>query len=298
MRGHAAEGVLPIRTTAAEYINLVKPGIVGLVLIAAMTGIYMGGRGGHGVYDAALILWTLGGLGAATAGSALLNNYFDRDIDRLMARTSSRALALGKVSPNKALIAGLGLVILSISVLAMEVNEAAALLTASAALGYVFLYGILLKRRSPVANQIGGLAGALPPLIGYVAVTGRLDGTSLMLFAIVVLWQQPHALSLALKYKDEYAGARIPVIPVAKGVKATKVRIVLYTVLLLPTTTLLFISGVAGALYLGAALGLGIIYLALAIRFLRSPAQYNMFLFFFSILYLTLLFTAMIVDVV
>ncbi len=295
MNQHAVEVILPLRTTAGEYVTLVKPGIIGLVLVAALTGIYLGGQGGG--YNLTLILWTLGGLGTATAGAALLNNYFDRDIDRLMERTSMRALALGKVSPNKALLTGLGLIVLSITVLALEVNHVTALLTAMAACGYVFLYGIILKRRSPFANQIGGLAGALPPLIGYTAITGGINGTALILFAIVALWQQPHALSLALKYRDQYARASIPVIPVAKGVHATKVRIFLYTVVLIPATTLLFFAGITGTFYLAAAIGLGLLYLVLAVKFLRSTRQYDMFLFFFSILYLTLLFTAMILDV-
>ncbi|NOS36331.1 MAG: protoheme IX farnesyltransferase [Deltaproteobacteria bacterium] len=297
MREHAAEveGILPARTSLADYITLIKPGIVGLVTVAALTGIYIGGRG---EYNLLLICWTLGGLGIATAGSALLNNYFDRDIDRLMERTSMRALALGKVSPGKALIAGIALVAISVAALAFKVNGTTALLTAGAAVGYVVLYGIVLKRRSSFANQVGGLAGALPPLIGYAAITGGVDGTAMILFAVVAVWQQPHALSLALKYRDDYAKASIPVIPVAKGVKATKVRIVLYTILLIPVSLLLFLTGVAGVAYLATAIVLGTIFLILGVRFLRSDRQCDMFLFFFSILYLTLLFTAMVVDMV
>jgi protoheme IX farnesyltransferase len=297
MREHAAEveGILPARISLADYITLIKPGIVGLVTVAALTGIYIGGRG---EYNLLLICWTLGGLGIATAGSALLNNYFDRDIDRLMERTSMRALALGKVSPGKALIAGIALVAISVAALAFKVNGTTALLTAGAAVGYVVLYGIVLKRRSSFANQIGGLAGALPPLIGYAAITGGVDGTAMILFAVVAVWQQPHALSLALKYRDDYAKASIPVIPVAKGVKATKVRIVLYTILLIPVSLLLFLTGVAGVAYLATAIVLGTIFLILGVRFLRSDRQCDMFLFFFSILYLTLLFTAMVVDMV
>ena len=297
MREHAAEveGILSARTSLADYITLIEPGIVGLVTVAALTGIYIGGRG---EYNLLLICWTLGGLGVATAGSALLNNYFDRDIDRLMERTSMRALALGKVSPGKALVTGIALVAVSVAALAFKVNGATALLTAGAAVGYVALYGIVLKRRSSFANQIGGLAGALPPLIGYAAITGGVDGTAMILFAVVAVWQQPHALSLALKYRDDYAKASIPVIPVAKGVKATKVRIVLYTILLIPVSLLLFLTGVAGVAYLATAIVLGTIFLILGVRFLRSDRQCDMFLFFFSILYLTLLFTAMVVDMV
>jgi len=297
MREHALEvtSVLPVRTSIGEYITMIKPGIVGLVIVAALTGIYIGGRG---EYNLLLICWTLGGLGFATAGSALLNNYFDRDIDRLMARTSRRALAMGKVSPGRALLAGIALVVLSVAALALKVNGATALLTAGASVGYVLLYGIFLKRRSPFANQVGGVAGALPPLIGYAAITGGVDATAMILFAVVAVWQQPHALSLALKYRGDYAKASIPVIPVAKGVDATKVRIVIYTVLLLPVSLLIYFTGVAGSLYLATAIILGAAFLILSVRFMRSRRKCDMFLFFFSILYLTLLFTAMVVDMV
>ena len=294
MREQTIEGVLPLRASLTDYITLVKPGIVGLVIVAALTGIYIGGQG---AYDLGLICWTLAGLGIATAGSALLNNVFDRDIDRLMERTSTRALAAGLVSPTKALLAGLALSGGGVAALALAVNGTTAFITAAAVIGYVFLYGVLLKRRSSFANQVGGLAGALPPVVGYAAITGGIDGTALLLFAIVAIWQQPHALSLALKYREDYGRASIPVIPVARGVKATKVRIVLYTLLLLPATALLFFHGTAGIVYLATALLLGTVYLLLGVRFLRSPRQCDMFLFFFSILYLTLLFTAMVVDV-
>ncbi|MFQ5329912.1 MAG: heme o synthase [Thermodesulfobacteriota bacterium] len=297
MREHAieVEGLHPVRTSIGDYITMVKPGIVGLVIVAALTGIYIGGRG---EYNLLLICWTLGGLGAATAGSAILNNYFDRDIDALMKRTSGRALALGKVTPWKALFTGIALVALSVAALAWKVNGATALLTGGAAVGYVFLYGIVLKRRSPFANQIGGLAGALPPLIGYTAITGGVDATAMILFAVVAVWQQPHALSLALKYRGDYAKASIPVIPVAKGVQATKVRIVLYTILLIPVSLLLFLTGVAGVIYLATAITLGAAFLILSVQFMRSERKCDMFLFFFSILYLTLLFTSLVVDMV
>lgn len=287
------ESTLPLRASLADYITLIKPGIVGLVIVATLTGIYMGGRG---QYDLGLICWTLVGVGIATAGSALLNNYFDRDIDRLMERTSARALAAGTVSPTRALITGVALVAGALATLALAINSATALLTGCAVFGYVFLYGIVLKRRSPFANQVGGLAGALPPVIGCAAITGGLDSTALFLFAVVAVWQQPHALSLALKYREDYAKASIPVIPVAKGVHATKVRIVLYTLLLIPVSLLLSLTGVAGVVYLVTAVTLGSIFLIIGVRFLRSDRKCDMFLFFFSILYLTLLFTAMVVD--
>jgi protoheme IX farnesyltransferase len=248
--------------------------------------------------DTHLVSWTLLGITLATAGSAILNNYTDRDIDRLMDRTSSRALAARLVSKNYALITGLVFVTLSIVIMMAHVNTITALLTAVAIIGYVVLYGMVLKRRSSFANQIGGLAGALPPVIGYTAVTGTLDIKTLLLFLIMAFWQQPHALSLALKYKDDYARASIPVIPVAKGVFSTKLRIAVYTFGLLPVTILPYIVGMAGHLYLFAALSLGVLYLFLAIRFLLSKRECDMSLFFYSIVYLTLLFAALVVDLI
>ncbi len=294
MRSHVSERILPVRLPLVECFTLAKPGIVALVLVATLTGVYLANMG---LPDVSLVYWTLTGMTLATAGSAILNNYTDRDIDRLMDRTSSRALAAGLVSKNYALIAGLFFVTLSIVIMAY-VNSLTAFLTAAAIAGYVVLYGMVLKRRTSIANQIGGLAGALPPVIGYTAVTGTLDIKTLLLFLIMAIWQQPHALSLALKYKDDYARAAIPVIPVAKGVYATKLRIALYTFGLLPVTILPYIVGMAGHLYLFAALSLGIVYLFLAVRFLLSKRECDMLLFFYSIIYLTLLFTALVVDLI
>ncbi|MEE8423021.1 MAG: heme o synthase [Thermodesulfobacteriota bacterium] len=295
MRSYALERILPVRFPIVECFTLAKPGIVALVIVSTLTGVYLADMG---LPDVNLVYWTLAGITLATSGSAILNNYTDRDIDRLMDRTSSRALAAGLVSENYALITGLVFVTLSIVIMMTYVNSLTALLTGVAIAGYVVLYGIVLKRRTSMANQIGGLAGALPPVIGYTAVTGTLDIKALLLFSIMAIWQQPHALSLALKYKDDYARASIPVIPVAKGVFATKLRIAVYTFGLLPVTMLPTIIGMAGQLYLFAALSLGAIYLFLAIRFLLSKRECDMSLFFYSIIYLTLLFTVLVVDLI
>ncbi len=295
MRNYVLERIIPVRFPIVECFTLAKPGIVALVIVATLTGVYLADMG---LPDVSLVYWTLTGITLATAGSAILNNYTDRDIDRLMDRTSSRALAAGLVSENYALITGLVFVTLSIVIMMTYVNSLTALLTGVAIAGYVVFYGIVLKRRSSIANQVGGLAGALPPVIGYTAVTGTLDVKTLLLFSIMAIWQQPHALSLALKYKDDYARASIPVIPVAKGVFATKLRIAVYTFGLLPVTILPYIVGMAGQLYLFAALSLGTVYLFLAIRFLLSNRECDMFLFFYSIIYLTLLFTVLVVDLI
>ncbi len=298
------EKLTGVRSTITEYVVLAKPGIVALVMVSAFTGLYLGSfastltdAAALGVLDNSLILWTLCGIALATAGSAMLNNYFDRDIDALMERTRDRALASGSITPEPVLISGLALSIISIVLLASRVNMLAAALTAAASIGYVAIYGIVLKRRTSLANQVGGLAGALPPVIGYVAATGSLDLTAGVLFFFVALWQQPHALSLALKYTDDYRAAGIPAVPVIKGVRSTKLRILCYTVALLFVSVAPFLTGLAGPLYLATAIVLGSVYVALSLRFVLSGKECDMFLFFYSIAYITLTFAFLVMDV-
>lgn len=293
MKDYALENTIPGRYAIGDYAILAKPGIVSLVLMSTLTGLCIGSRG---LPDLWRTVWVMAGVGLATAGSAVLNNYVDRDIDRLMARTQARALAVEAFSPRNTVIAGILLASAGVLLLSLFVNNLSAVLTAGAVVGYVLLYTILLKRRTSFANQIGGVAGALPPAIGYVAVTQGFDIHALILFTIVAIWQQPHALSIALKYKDEYAKACIPVVPVAKGVRSTKLRIAAYTVLLLPVSILPYLYGTAGPIYLPVSALLTIFYLAIAVRFLLSRRECDMFLFFYSIIYITVLFAAMVLD--
>ena len=295
MKDYAIESALPSRHLIGDYLVLAKPGIVSLVLMSTLTGLCIGSRG---LPDLWITLLVMTGVGLATAGAAILNNYVDRDIDRIMERTRSRAMAVEAFSPRNTVITGSLLVIFSVLFLLTSVNSLTAILTGSAAFGYIVLYTIILKRRSSFANQVGGIAGALPPLIGYVAVTQRIDLTAVLLFAIAAIWQQPHALSIALKYRDQYEAAGIPVVPVAKGVSSTKKRISVYTALLLVVSITPFISGTAGLIYLIVAITAGIYYLGLAVKFMRSKRDCDMFLFFYSILYIVMIFSAMILDMV
>lgn len=289
-----AQQSVSARSVISDYISLSKPGIVGLTLVAALTGIYFGN---HGVMpDWTLIFWTFLTLGLATAGSCMLNNYYDRDIDRLMKRTSSRALAAGEVSERNVLIVSLLLAIPSLGLMAWMVNPLTALVTAVGVVGYVGVYTMWMKRTTPWANQFGGIAGAVPPMVGYAAVTGELAAPAWILFAIMVVWQQPHALSLALKYRDDYARANVPVIPVACGVQATKIRIALYTLALIPVAVLPYSFDMAGVLYLAAALVLSCVFVFMAVRFLRSDKDCDMRVFAYSIVYLILLFGTMVLD--
>ena len=293
MKDYALEGVLPSRHAIGDYLVLAKPGIVSLVMMSTLTGLCIASRG---LPDLWITISVMTGIALATAGSAMLNNYVDRDIDAIMERTRSRALAVEAFSPRNTVITGILLVAFSVLYLLTDVNMITAILTGAAALGYVVLYTIILKRRSSYANQVGGIAGALPPVIGYVAVTQRIDMTAVILFAISAIWQHPHALSIALKYRDQYELARIPVIPVAKGVRSTKIRISIYTALLLLVSITPYISGMAGLIYLVVAITAGIYYLGLAVKFMRSKRDCDMFLFFYSILYIVVIFTAMILD--
>ena len=276
-----------------DYILLTKPGIVLLVLITTLTGMYFAQRG---LPPAELFFWTLLGTGLASAGSAVLNQYFDRDIDALMERTKSRPLPLGSVAPSHAFWFGVSLVSLSFLIMFFFTNPISTFFTALASFFYVSVYTLSLKRKSPLATEIGGVSGALPPVIGYTAVAGSLGLEPLILFLIMFIWQPPHFWVLAIKYAHDYKVAGIPTMPVAKGVEHTKVRTFLYTAGLLPVSLLPYFYGMAGEIYFLSASLLSLVYLALTLRFVFSKEPKDGFLFFYSILYLALLFTVMVFD--
>ena len=294
MNQSIAEQQVSTKSVISDYISLSKPGIVGLTLVAALTGIYFGNHGVMPHWD--LIAWTFLTLGLATAGSCMLNNHYDRDIDRLMKRTMNRALAAGVVSEKRVLIVALLLTIPSLILMALMVNPLAAAVTTVGVVGYVGIYTMWMKRRTPWANQFGGIAGAVPPMVGYAAVTNELGAAGWALFAIMVVWQQPHALALALKYRLDYAKANVPVIPVACGVYATKLRILLYTMALIPVAMTPWYFDIAGSVYLVASIVLSAMFLFTAVRFYRSERDSDMRVFAFSIVYLILLFAVMIID--
>lgn len=289
-----AEQQITTRSVISDYVSMSKPGIVGLTLVAALTGIYFGNHGVMPHWE--LIAWTFLTLGLATAGSCMLNNHYDRDIDKLMNRTSNRALAAGAVSANRVFIVAMLLTISSLALMAWAVNPLTAAVTTVGVVGYVGVYTMWMKRRTPWANQFGGIAGAVPPMVGYAAVTNELGAAGWVLFAIMVVWQQPHALALALKYREDYAKANVPVIPVACGVYATKLRILLYTIALIPVAMTPWYFDIAGSIYLVTAIVLSSIFLFMAVRFYRSERDCDMRVFAYSIIYLILLFGIMIID--
>jgi protoheme IX farnesyltransferase len=233
----------------------------------------------------------------SAGGAAAVNHYWDRDIDAQMARTATRPVPSGRVRPRSALIYGLVLAAVSFLLLATTVNLLSACLALSGFLGYVFVYTIWLKRSTPQNIVIGGAAGAVPPLVGWAAVTGGLDPAALYLFAIVFYWTPPHFWALSLLMKDEYARVGVPMMPVVHGEAETRRQIVLYTGLLVVLTMLPVVFGFFGAIYAVAAVVLGGAFLALSVRLQRlADRRSALRTYLYSLAYLALLFCAMVVD--
>jgi heme o synthase len=280
-----------------DYVTLTKPRIMTLLLLTGACGMIVGARGlpSLGLFAAAM-----GGLALACGGASALNHVLDADIDRLMGkRTEKRPVAAGRIEPGRALEFGLTLSAFSFVLLASTVNVLTAALALAGNLFYVLVYTRLLKRSTPQNIVIGGAAGAVPPLVGWAAATGNLGWTAAVLFAIVFFWTPPHFWALALLIRDAYADAKVPMLPVVRGERETLRQIVAYTLVLIAITLLPFAWGTFGLFYLVAAVALGALFLALALRLRRNPSRRSAgLLFHYSLLYLALLFVAMAIDVV
>jgi protoheme IX farnesyltransferase len=275
-----------------DYVTLTKPKVQLLLLLTTVTTMYVAGDPSAG-----LVALTVIGGSLSAGGAAAVNHYWDRDIDAQMARTATRPVPSGRVRPRSALIYGLVLAALSFLVLATTVNLLSAFLALSGFLGYVFVYTIWLKRSTPQNIVIGGAAGAVPPLVGWAAVTGGLDPAALYLFAIVFYWTPPHFWALSLLMKDEYARVGVPMMPVVHGEAETRRQIVLYTVLLFVLTLLPVVFGFFGAIFAAAAVALGGVFLTLAVRLQRRADRRSALrTYLYSLGYLALLFGAMVVD--
>ena len=283
-----------LRERTAVYFQLTKPRIIILLLITTVPAMVIAARG---IPSGWLILATLLG-GTAAAGSAnAINCYYDRDIDERMARTRRRPLPSHKVDPDLALEFGVVLGVVSFLFLARAVNVLAALLALSAILFYVFVYTIGLKRSTPQNIVIGGAAGAVPVLVGWAAVTGRVEVPALMLFGIIFIWTPPHFWALALRFADDYQEAGVPMLPVVAGVRETRRQILLYSLVLVAATLAFAPIGRMGAIYLASAAVLGAAFVWRAVGLWRSGTlKAAMGLFKYSISYLALLFAAMAVD--
>ena len=284
----------PVRDVVLDYVSLAKPRIIPLLLITALGGMMMAERGWP---STGLVLLTLLGGALAAAGAGAINCWIDRDLDREMLRTRRRPLPDGRIAPSHALIFGIGLGLAAFLVLAFWVNVLAATLAISGLLFYVFVYTLWLKRWTVQNIVIGGAAGAVPPMVGWAAVTHRLDLTALYLFAIIFLWTPPHFWALALRLKGDYARARVPMLPVVRGESAARRQILLYTLILVAVTLAVVLTGALGLLYLAGAGVLGGLFIALAVANLRTRRQrWSRLLFDYSIAYLGLLFAVMVAD--
>ncbi len=283
-----------IRARIGGYVALTKPRIIELLLVTTVPTMVVAQRGLPSLW--LMVVTVIGGTMAA-GGANAINMYVDRDIDAVMKRTKNRPLVTGVIEPRNALIFAIALEALAFVWLWALVNLLSAVLAVAACLFYVFVYTLWLKRRSASNIVIGGAAGAVPVLIGWSAVTDRLDWAPILLFAIIVYWTPPHFWALAIRYKDDYSAADVPMLPVVQSFHKTAVRILIYTLLLWGLTLLFAPVAGMGPIYLVAAVVLGAVFAAMAVQLLRSEGKgTEMRLFSYSITYITLLFAAMAVD--
>jgi heme o synthase len=302
-------GLLTPRARIAAYVALTKPRIIELLLVTTVPTMIVAEQGMPSPW---LIACTVLGGTLAAGGANAMNMVVDRDIDRLMERTKNRPLVTGAMSPRAALTFAICLEVVAFLFLWGTVNLLSAVLAVAACLFYVFVYTLWLKRTSSRNIVIGGAAGAVPTLIGWSSVTGTLDWAPVILFAIIFYWTPPHFWALAIRYRDDYAAADVPMLPVVESLHRTSVRIVGYTLLLWALTVVFSPVAGMGHLYLGSALVLGGIFTWYALQLLRTPdpglqlaaagggepqvRATAMRLFTWSITYITLLFGAMAVD--
>jgi protoheme IX farnesyltransferase len=277
-----------------DYVALTKPNVMSLLLFTTFTAMMMAAGGWP---SPVLVFWTLLGGACASASSAAINMYLDRDIDALMTRTKKRPIPSGRVQPRNALAFGIVLGAIAFVQLALTVNILTAALSTVGILYYVFIYTMWLKRLTPQNIVIGGAAGAIPPLVGWAAVTNHVGLTALLLFVIVFVWTPPHFWALALMKKDEYARVGIPMLPAVRGDAETKKQIFIYTAALTAVTLAMVPLHLMGVVYLASALALDAAFIAFAVWVARTGSRLSEGLMYrFSMLYLALLFVAMAVD--
>jgi len=276
-----------------DYIALLKPRVVSLVVFSGLAGLLVAPGEIHPLIAAVAVLCIAVGAGASGA----INMWYDRDIDAVMDRTRQRPIPMGRVAPGDALGFGVVLATGAVALMGLAVNFASAALLAVATLFYVFVYTMWLKRRTPQNIVIGGAAGAFPPMIGWAAVTGSVGLESLLLFALIFFWTPPHFWALALYRNGDYARAGIPMLPVVAGKTETKKQMILYTVLLIPLGVAPVWFGFVGWVYGSAAALLGLIFLAAAIAvwFDRTDKSAKR-MFGYSIFYLFALYAVMVAD--
>ncbi|MGI9315983.1 MAG: heme o synthase, partial [bacterium] len=268
--------------------------VVALILFTAAVGMFLS-TDGWVPFNA--WFWGLIGIGLAASAGAALNHWVDQEIDARMERTHNRPLPQGNIGGRNAVLFALGLAALSMIVLVLFVNTLTAVLTLASMIGYAVIYTMFLKRTTPQNIVLGGAAGAAPPVLGWTAVTGELHSEALLLFLIIFIWTPPHFWALAIKRRDDYARADVPMLPVTHGIALTKLHVLLYTILLVIITMMPFLVRMSGTIYLAGAIALGIGFVHYAIKLYRAEGdQFAMKTFGYSIFYLSALFAFLLVD--
>jgi heme o synthase len=281
------------RQLVADYVDLTKPKVQSLLLFTTVMTMEVAGNP-----SVSRVALTCAGGYLSAGGAGAINHYWDRDIDLRMRRTSNRPIPSGRVSPAAAVRFGIALQVASFLLLSLTVNVLSASLALGGFVGYVGVYTMWLKRRTPQNIVIGGAAGAMPPLVAWAATRGSLSWTAVYLFAIVFYWTPPHFWALSLLMKDEYAAVGVPMLPVVRGEDTTRLHIVLYSALLYAVSQLPFCVGVFGGFYLVASMVLGLAFVGgAALLYRRADRRTALRLYLFSMAYLALLFAAMVLDV-
>ncbi len=281
-----------------DYYEMTKPKVVALLLLTAVIGMFLATNPEvNPMVPWHVLLFGTIGIGFAAGGAAVVNHVVDARIDAIMARTETRPIPSGKVPPKNAIIFATLLSVISMLVLGLLINWLTAMLTLAGLVGYAFLYTMYLKRATPQNIVIGGISGAIPPLLGWTSVTNSIDPFALLLVLIIYTWTPPHFWALAIHRRDDYARANIPMLPVTHGIEFTKTITLLYTLLLVLTTLLPYLTGMSGFIYLIGAvvLGVGFLYRAWELKY-HAKANSAMKTFAYSIFYLMILFVVLLVD--
>ena len=297
----AKAGIGALRQTIADYITLTKPPIISLLLVTAIGGMFLAQRHAHGggIPDLLTMLLVCIGGALGAGGANAVNHYLDHDIDALMTRTARRPVPGHRVRPRMALAFGIALNAAAFAVLFVWVNPLAAALTLSASLFYVLVYTLWLKRSTSQNIVIGGAAGSIPPAVGWVAITGSFDLPALYMFAIIFFWTPPHFWALSLLIQRDYEKAGVPMLPVIAGPQKTAENILAYSIVLIALTLVFAATRAVGGIYIGAATILGAAFIWGAWRLNREQTRPKArWLYLYSLLYLALLFGAMMADAV
>jgi len=281
--------------TAGYYLGLCKLNVVALLIFSAVVGMLLAVEAKLPPLD--LLIYATIGIGLASASAAAINQCIEYKTDLLMGRTKKRPLAMGKISLREAIIFAGSLMIISMLVLVFLVNMLTAVLTLISLIGYAGIYTAYLKKATPQNIVIGGIAGAAPPVLGWCAMTGSVHPYALLLTLIIFVWTPPHFWPLAIAKREEYKAIGMPMLPVTHGVEFTRLQILLYSILLFVVTLLPYLTGMSGLIYLAVAIPLGVVFIYFAILMMyRKDDKTAMQTFGFSIVYLMLLFTGLLVD--